>query len=280
MLGTGAVKLSVAVMAHPTREAFVDELMPSLPGAQVVWDEKNDRWDTGRRSMLAYDPTADWHLVVQDDALLCRDFLPGVEAALEHVPSNPVAFYAGRVRPHAARVVKLIRNARATGNPWVVMPGPWWGVAVAVRTEQIDAMVAWGDEHPEIPNYDRRMAEHFERDDVACYYSVPSLVNHRVGPDNPSLVPGRSGAQGRVAYYFAAGESPLDVDWSRPPLVERQRAWWRHVRTGVIRKTTQGDSRSRQLARSKEWERVRRGECSSCGQRTYEPIEEAVPGCE
>lgn len=61
------VALSVAVMAHPARAAFVDELTGLLDRpAKVVWDERQDRWDTGRRAMLAYDPACTHHLVVLD----------------------------------------------------------------------------------------------------------------------------------------------------------------------------------------------------------------------
>src|SRR5690606_5759806 len=80
------VRVSVAVMAHPDRAGFVDELCGRLDrDPTVVWDEIGDVWHTGRRAMLAYDPDADYHLVIQDDAVVCRDLVAGVEKALEYV---------------------------------------------------------------------------------------------------------------------------------------------------------------------------------------------------
>jgi hypothetical protein len=198
-------------MAHPSRRAFVQRLRRDLP-ARVVWDRRNDRWDTGRRSMLAFDPTAEWHVVTQDDAIVCRDFVPGVAHALAAVGDHPVAFYMGRVRPHVGFVRKMHLRADKENARWIAMRGPWWGVSVAVRTERIPEMVKWCDQR-DVPNYDLRMTRYWESLGIECWYSVPSLVDHRVGDENPSLVPGRGNSPSRVAFRFIGDRSPLEVDW-------------------------------------------------------------------
>jgi hypothetical protein len=197
------MKVSLAVMAHPSRETMVRGLLPKLPGATVVYDRHGDRWDTGRRSMLAFDPGADYHCVVQDDAVLCRDFTTQVRRALETVAGKgPVAFYAGcTTKARSDGMVEAVERARRTRRRWVRAPGPWWGVAVAVRTKAIPAMVRWCDERT-IPNYDLRMAEYFAHRGHLCWYSVPSLVDHRVGAGNPSLIPGRGSSRTRTAAWF------------------------------------------------------------------------------
>jgi hypothetical protein len=191
---------SIAIMAHPSRSHLVRELSRRLPGAAVVWDEKGDRWDTGRRSMLAHDPEAQWHLVVQDDAVLCRDFLAQVYHALQAAPQGPVAFYMGTTGRFAGlSSTEAALRAHQLGLSWVEAPGPWWGVAVAVPVQHIPAMVSWCDERSDLPNYDRRMARYWHHLGIPCRYSVPSLVQHRTGEGNPSLVPGRGNRPGRVA---------------------------------------------------------------------------------
>lgn len=208
------VRVSVAVMAHPARERLVAELLPQLPAARVVWDERNDRWDTGRRSMLTNDPAADWHLVVQDDAVLCRDFLPGVQRMLAHVPKLPVSLYTGRTRPFRAAVEDAVARARVQHKLFLAMQGPLWGVAVAIPTGLIADMVADCDRRP-IRNYDLRMAAHFAARGIPCWYTLPSLVDHRVGLSNPSLVPGRGASMSRTAHHWiGARRSPLKLDWA------------------------------------------------------------------
>lgn len=208
------MKLSVAIMAHPKREAFVEELLPQLPGATVVWDRRNDRWDTGRRSMEAHDPEANYHLVVQDDALLCPNFLRGVELALCSIdPSSPAAFYTGKTRPFARAVEQAVQAATAAGQSWFTAQGPLWGPAVAMPVHRIDEVLEGADPVP-ISNYDTKMATYLQSVGTDCWYSIPSLVDHRVGDENPSLVPGRSAVPSRTAHRWIGTGDPTEVDWS------------------------------------------------------------------
>lgn len=206
------MSVSVAVMAHPRRARFVAELEDRLDwDATVVWDEGlNSRWDTGRRALLAYDPAATHHLVVQDDAVVPRDLVAGLEAALGHVPADsPVCLYVGRTRPYREMVREYVARAEA-GASWLVMDQLCWGVAVAVPTRHIDPMVAWCD-GLSIPSYDTRMSRWFEHEGIETWYPWPSLVDHR---ESPSLVPGR-GHAGRVAHKFIGTDaSAADADYS------------------------------------------------------------------
>lgn len=213
--------VSVAIMAHPSRARYVPALQERLPGAVVVLDQKNDRWDTGRRSMLAFDPVADWHLVVQDDTLLCRGFLHQVHEALAEVVEGPAAFYcgkAGRLGPYSSTVV--IQQAFRRGEHWVKAPGPYWGPAVAVRPSDIPPMIEWCDPRTEIPNYDRRMSRYFDSIGRLCWYSVPCLVEHRTGMGNPSLVEGRGSSPGRTAALWRQSGRSEWMKSAETPLIE------------------------------------------------------------
>jgi hypothetical protein len=203
--------VSVAIMAHPRRAAFVPELESALDRPPtVVWDDgSNSRWGTGRRALLAYDPTATHHLVIQDDAVIPRDLVAGVEAALTNTPGDvPLCLYVGKVRPYKEMVADYV--ARAENASWLVMDRLNWGVAVAVPTRHIDDLVAWCD-RGRIPNYDSRMSTYFEANSIPVWYPWPSLVDHR---ESPSLVPGR-GHAGRVAHQFiGADASALDIEYT------------------------------------------------------------------
>jgi hypothetical protein len=198
-------------MAHPRRAAFIPELEAKLDRpATVVWDDgSNSRWGTGRRALLAYDPAASHHLVIQDDAVIPRDLAAGLEAALQHAPQDvPVCLYVGKVRPYREMVTEYA--ARAQDGSWLVMDRLNWGVAVVVPTTIIDDLVAFCDAQT-IPNYDSRMSKWFEANGTPVWYPWPSLVDHR---ESPSLVPGR-GHAGRVAHHFIGADiSALDVDYT------------------------------------------------------------------
>ena len=207
--------VSGVIMAHPTRERFIPSLRAALDRpTPIVYDRVNDRWDTGRRALLSYDSKATHHLVLQDDGLVCRDLYAGVTAALEHVPADAVlSLYAGRTRVFrtaVAAATRLSRRAR-TRPSFLAATQLLWGVAVVIPTQHIEALVEWGDGHPEIANYDKRISYWCAANSVPVWYTWPSLVQHRI---SPSLIPGR-GSAGRVAYSFVGEQaSARAINWS------------------------------------------------------------------
>ena len=207
--------VSVAIMAHPKREKWIPRLVDAIDAdVEVVWDRHNDRWDTGRRSLLAYDPAATHHLVVQDDAIVCRDLVAGIEKAVLHSGDRPVGLYMGRILRPGSELDVAYRKAEQTRSPWVKMKGPWWGVGIVIPTAHIDALVAWGDGRGDIANYDKRISRWYEQRGVVCWYTRPSLVEHRHGGKNPSLIEGRTGRNRHAHRFIGKGQSALDVDWA------------------------------------------------------------------
>lgn len=203
--------ISTAIMAHPSRERFIPALRERLGPVDVVWDEIGDRWDTGRRAMLAYDPAASHHMVIQDDAVLPRDLQQGVENALGHVDEgSPLVLYLGNTRPYRQKIQQLVD--RAGNASFITMEELLWGVGVVVPTDQIDGMVAHCD-RLKIKNYDLRMSSWFQYNGTRVWYSWPSLVDHRDVRDNPSLVHGRTA--NRQAHRFVGHHrSAVKVDWT------------------------------------------------------------------
>jgi len=207
------MKLSVKIMAHHKRADFVPHLVEQLGITEddVIWDRHQDRWDTGRRAWEAIDPNAGWGCVIQDDALVAGDFIPGMEAALDYVPDRClVSPYIGTRRPSSSRVERAVREAAAADASWVEMPSLNWGVAIIAPVRIIAGMLPWCDVQP-YPNYDRRIGRYAI--DVLRYptwCTWPSLVDHR---DTPSLI-GHGG--GRVAHRFIGEDaSAADIDWSK-----------------------------------------------------------------
>lgn len=191
------IRLSASVMAHPKRKKFVTELSRRFDRpVPVTWDRRNDRWDTGRRAWLAHDLSASHHLVIQDDALVPRDLLAGLERALTHVPDDVLlCLYAGRIRTFRAA---MGRHMSRRDISWLRMPRVYWGVGIVIPTPLIDDMIAFGDRRADVANYDRRISYWAQDRDLQVYYPWPSLVDHR---QSPSLIPGR-GHRGRTAHRF------------------------------------------------------------------------------
>jgi len=63
-------------MAHPSRErhfAFLAEKL-QFPVSRFCIDQQNNLLENAKRSWRAHDPTADFHVVVQDDAVPVDNF--------------------------------------------------------------------------------------------------------------------------------------------------------------------------------------------------------------
>lgn len=204
--------MSLQVMADHRRDDLVEDLVRRLGVGEerVTWDRQEDRWDTGRRAMEAYDPEATWHCVIQDDALPCRDFIAGMQLALDHVPAQSIVQpYVGTRRPLQGYVSDAVERAEAEGASWIVMRALMWGVAIIVPTWCIPAMLPWCDRRA-YPNYDKKVGQFFYSKLLwPTFYTHPSLVDHR---EVPSIV---GHGPGRVAHQFIGEDrSALDVDWT------------------------------------------------------------------
>lgn len=216
------IRLSAAIMAHPARAGQVEHLIGKLDReVPVVWDQLQDRWDTGRRSMLAADPDCTHHLVLQDDVLIPHDLLAGLERALAYIPPEaPLVGYVGRLRPQNDKVKDLVALADRKGASWITMRQIHWGPLIVVPTETVVPMIEFCDPLVDILNYDLRLSRYWEEWGIRAWYTWPCLADHA---DGPSLVPGRTGVDrkrprpSRVAHKFCGEEiSALAIDWSGP----------------------------------------------------------------
>ncbi len=204
-------------MAHEARAGFVADMLErlELEPDRVAWDRRGDRWDTGRRAWELADPDATHHLVLQDDARVCRDLIPGLEAGLQYVPAEAIVSpYTGTRRPLSRIVEDVVAEATEAGAPWIIMRALMWGVGILAPTHTIEPMLTWGDRQS-YPNYDRRVGRYFYLVETWPVWStMPSLIDHRDHDEAPSLC---GHGPGRVAHQYAGDDaSALDIDWSGP----------------------------------------------------------------
>lgn len=216
------MRLSATIMAHPVRTEAAERVQAALDrDVEIIYDtepepskDPRQRWSNGKRAWEAHDPGADYHLVIQDDAIVCEDLLAGLEEALDVLgPEGLVSAYTGTGRPDQYNVRRGLRHAAEKGHSWMPTKSLCWGVAIIAPTPTIGDMLRWCSHSSKSRmNYDMRVGRYY-RDVLGwrTWYTVPSLVDHAEGP---SLV-GHDGTK-RVAHQFHTG-SALDVDWTRTP---------------------------------------------------------------
>lgn len=192
------MNLSVSVMAHPARAEFFPELWERLGNVPCAVDVNEEgAYPTSRRAWEMHDPEADYHCVIQDDALVCRDFYARLAPYLRTLGDRAMQLYVGQSR------AAMFRKHR--GRPFVETERLWWGVAIVLPTGRVAAMLedtksheaadreAWGTRRS-----DSRIARYLRRQGVRVRYPLPSLVGHR---DVPSIAKTKTKSVTRTAHF-------------------------------------------------------------------------------
>lgn len=221
-------RFSIAVQTHPGRmeQGYLRDVLEGI-SPTFDYDSARDRWNgangavvsihvdrgagqwvTAQSAWAAYDPKATHHVVLQDDSVLCADFIERLDEA---VISDQCAYSLyfgneiGQLRRDAAYHAKR-------GAGWVDLRRMYWGVAIALPVRLVPGMLAWTSDLEVPENWknrrsDSRIGRFCEHHDVTVRYVLPSIVDHRVGPSlfgkYKSLMPNQ-----RVAWWFANNPQP------------------------------------------------------------------------
>lgn len=178
------IKLSITVMAHPSRERFFPYLSEKLGNPPFCVDQNNNIIANSRASWLKYDPQADFHLVVQDDAIIIDNFRERAKAFIEEQEARRVR--EGRPAQGYNFFLKQDRH----GTPLWPQDGAYTdkvtrgGVAICLPVKCIPAMIAEFDRQRSRHD-DDRISEYVKRAGMRILFPVPSLIGHR--GDIPSV---------------------------------------------------------------------------------------------
>lgn len=164
-------KLSIVIMAHPDRREMAALLSFELGGVPIVFDRKNNVWDTCRRSWEAIDKTAEYGLVLQDDAIVCTNFISRAEALLRGRYIYNFFILSG----FGARVEKAL----ADGFDYFIKPSIFGEVALCMPTKYINSMINYCERKK--AKTDTVISSWAITNKIRVRYPIPSLVDHRHG---------------------------------------------------------------------------------------------------
>ena len=209
--------ISAAIMAVPARKPQAEKLANTLKeypfvNVSIVYDEisagtHESEWDNGKNSLLAGVGRADWHLVIQDDAILSPGFYDNLQGAIQNVPQKSlISLYTGTSRPLGKRVKCAVD--KVVDETWLSYWLLMWGVGIVIPSSHIEPMLEFVDDRTE--PYDTRIGIFYQRNRLPVYYTMPSLVDH---DDNlGTVIPGHGTVPGaRVAHRLANGP----VSWTK-----------------------------------------------------------------
>lgn len=159
--------------------------------------------------------------VLQDDTLICRNFLPALELIAEANPLTPVSLFTSQVQKRNYRLASMMYGKRRYFTQHqadvVHVVGLLW------PKEKAREFIQWVDDNPRRFQREKVSDDNtvstwmkFCRQEILC--TLPCLVEH---PDDvPSVVNehrvkyGKD--KGRVAAFWIGDGDPLELDWTHP----------------------------------------------------------------
>lgn len=218
------LNVSVAVQAHPARTEMAEALAAQIPGCEVVYDPcppnmRPSAWRTYRLALERTPADCTHRLVIQDDALLCRDFSEVVPRVAEAQPDALVCLF---VAGHPTNCANAVFAACDQDHPFCDLPVASWIPAVATMwpVELIAPALAFVDEQNWPVGFtadDEIIGRAARALGARVVATVPSLVEH---PDEVASIAGpwrpMAGKNvNRVAACFIHDLcDPLAIDWT------------------------------------------------------------------
>lgn len=228
------IDISIAIQHTPScadrrqwTQAMIEQLRsedPSIPLTVIEDTLLEGCWPTYRRA-LEVAGASSHHLILQDDLLLCRDFIRSVNEVIRVWPHNLIALYTNATS---------VFTARERGESWVEKAGVS-GPAVIWPNELIAEFLRWQDAHinPDFLFDTVRVSMWLIKTSKRAFATVPSLTEHlgcvssTMGLNNPSKV---------ATWFIGEDRSALDIDWSlgvSSPVTDGSNVrpeWWEHFK--------------------------------------------------
>lgn len=212
------MRVKIGIVAHVDRRDMADALDERVDGDLVAFDsgclggkENHLRTWEHMSESSGHLLSADWGVVLEDDAIPCHAFRWELEQALAKAPTPIVSLYLGRSRPEHWQ--EPIARVYAADVSWLTAPELLHGVGYAVKWNLIPHMVA-GARRSDSPAIDTAISEWMKTSGHQVSYSKPSLVNHN---DEVTPVVPEDQRSDQVAFIDPSSDIPCStrrVAWS------------------------------------------------------------------
>ena len=165
-------KVSAAIINHISRKHLAEQLVAKLgPDAKVFTSTAdlahNDCVENSRKAWAAYDPNADYHIVFEDDAILCSNFYE----RLDKILTDPLRIYnlywSNIPIPEGA-----FKQGFVLANYRCSIPA----AAICISTKLIPDMLEFTKGN--IGWLDARIMKWTQARNIMIYYPIPCLVDH------------------------------------------------------------------------------------------------------
>lgn len=179
-----AKKISISIMAHPSREKFFGYLKSKLGDVPFAIDSDGvGIWENFKRAWMLHDPEAEYHIVVQDDMIIGKDFIKRAEELMTE--DKIYNFYMGQ-RP---RFREVVDKAMADGTGFVTQTDICHEACWGMKTSRIKEMIEFCEKFN--PKNDRVVNRYINEHKLEVYFPIPSYTSHRNEPSIHNFNKGR-----------------------------------------------------------------------------------------
>lgn len=221
-------KVSFAIMAVRARSDNVERTLRALNvRVPVLYDDEGlGCWNNASRAFKAIQSGATHHVVMQDDIILCKNFVPTVTHLCELRPNSIMSLFSMR---------KSTREAVERDIRWVEAKYGVWGQAIVMPVSLIPRMFRWVEQHVSSDWYseDARISLWMEHHKIPGYVPAPNIVEH---VDGKSMLGHSTPLARKSRLFIGENTDGLSVDWTRgleTPLTDNlgnlKRTYARHL---------------------------------------------------
>lgn len=176
----------IGVVAHTARAEQAWELFNAVHGRVISVDDgelgcnrNHLRVMTDLRGL-----SAEWYVILEDDAEPVEGFRKQLLAALNASPTPVVSLYLGTSNPihWQATIARTMTAAKQADAHWITSPGfLLHAVGYAIRADVFDDILASIDPYHRRP-IDEQVSLFCRYNGMDVGYTHPSLVDHKDGP--------------------------------------------------------------------------------------------------
>jgi len=161
-------------MMHPKRAEYLPYLKSKLGDVPVSLDTGFGLLQNCKNAWLLHDSTADYHVVIQDDCIVCDNFYNLAISYLEKAQGLPVSFFYSQSKFYN----KFKKERAETGA--IIKKALYGGLAICLPVKLIPEMLEFYDKQT-IPFDDHRIGLFCMSKKLNIYNPFPSLIDHRQG---------------------------------------------------------------------------------------------------
>jgi len=193
--------ISISVMASEERKQFFPYLKEKLGDVPFAIDtpRKDPKnigvWRNCQRAWSMHDKSKDFHLVIQDDGILCENLLERIEDLIKKTPGD----YAYSLYFGDELATTTEEKTKSEKEGFIIRKLLNSGVAIMLPTSKIKSIMEIADRNNTNID-DANIGSALQQLGMKVVYPVPCFIAHRSCKETPSLI--HKGECERVTKYF------------------------------------------------------------------------------